>query len=400
MASCSSSNLPPLPDLGKDVNCKALSWYGFSQKNMFWEEVKLANPADSPPIFVEHGEGNANNASDDIRGQGNAGEDKSERDTSVPDLSFATWNIDAYGYEHAARFRAIMTTIGLEAAFQAPDDTEDPTPSPFGLATTDVIFLQEVSGLGKEALVNCVAVRDYYVSGIHWMFEDVNHPFYNVILLSRNRFTPEYTTDPRMLTLGPVWMVNYPSRFGRYALCCDVTLSALATLRLVNVHLDSLPARPNLRPSQLAIVSKMLKAEGIAAGMVAGDFNPVIPEEDDGSVAANGLTDCWLQLKGTGDDADPGFTWGVSRQERFPPIRMDKVAIVNNNYRDSDGVGDGDGSTGSSKGCVLKAKDTCLLEPTYVKLGMGSRTEGGLEDDEPLVPASDHLGIYMQFGLN
>ncbi|TXC06551.1 hypothetical protein FocTR4_00010535 [Fusarium oxysporum f. sp. cubense] len=56
--------------------------------------------------------------------------------------------------------------------------------------------------------------------------------------------------------VGPVWRVKYPSRFGRDALCCDVSvrsspINETCQLRLINVHLDSLPVQPLKRPEQL-----------------------------------------------------------------------------------------------------------------------------------------------------
>ncbi|ENH71056.1 hypothetical protein FOC1_g10008428 [Fusarium oxysporum f. sp. cubense race 1] len=56
--------------------------------------------------------------------------------------------------------------------------------------------------------------------------------------------------------VGPVWRVKYPSRFGRDALCCDVSvrsspINETCQLRLINVHLDSLPVQPLKHPEQL-----------------------------------------------------------------------------------------------------------------------------------------------------
>ncbi|CAK7233324.1 hypothetical protein SCUCBS95973_008556 [Sporothrix curviconia] len=390
MASSTSSDLPPLPEAS---NTKAipLSWFGFDRETGRWEKVPVADTTGSPPVLVE-----LDDAQDDAGDSSKSSSKSNSNDQAAPDLLAVTWNIDAYGYEHAKRLRSVLLrsemtlkSVGAKdvpsAASAAPAAAATSTTSrPQSWPVPDVYFLQEVSGIAKRTLLDYDFIRDdYYISGVDWMLKDVGHPFYNATLLSRHRFTPELTTDARKLTLGRVWMVNLPSRYGRYALCCDVVQSARTTLRLVNVHLDSLPARPSHRPRQLATVADMLKATGVAAGVVAGDFNPVIPEEDDGLVAANGLTDCWLKLKGPGKGDEPGFTWGVSRKERFPPIRMDKVAIVNNSHDEVQ---------------VLQAKEIGLLEPTFVKMDVPTRT-GGVLDDEPEVLASDHLGIWVRFGL-
>jgi tyrosyl-DNA phosphodiesterase 2 len=90
----------------------------------------------------------------------------------------------------------------------------------------------------------------------------------------------------------------------------------------VNVHLDSLPIHPSFRPEQLSIVAKYLETAG--RGIVAGDFNPVLPE-DEGILPDNGLIDSWTYLY----PQEAGFTWGYLNDKPFPPSRLDKVAMLN-----------------------------------------------------------------------
>ena len=92
-------------------------------------------------------------------------------------------------------------------------------------------------------------------------------------------------------------------------------------IRLINVHIDSLPINPSLQPSQLALCTEYLRAAG--CGIVAGDFNPVLPEDED-LVDNNGLTGAWALLK----PKDPGYTWGVDGAQAFPPNRMDKIVLL------------------------------------------------------------------------
>ena len=129
--------------------------------------------------------------------------------------------------------------------------------------------------------------------------------------------------------LGAIWRVSLPSRFERDALCCDLILNPSSKhtsgrsslrIRLVNVHLDSLPINPSLRPHQLSICASYLSAAG--RGIIAGDFNPVLPEDDD-LVSTNDLTDAWVRLRPN----DLGHTWGVYGEQSFPPNRLDKVAL-------------------------------------------------------------------------
>jgi tyrosyl-DNA phosphodiesterase 2 len=128
------------------------------------------------------------------------------------------------------------------------------------------------------------------------------------------------------VSLGAIWRIALPSRFERDALCCDLLVnpsSRCATrIRLANVHLDSLPIHPSRRPQQLSIIASYLDVAG--RGVVVGDFNPVLPE-DDAIISSNRLVDAWSLLYPT----DPGFTWGIDGNGPFQPNRLDKVALYN-----------------------------------------------------------------------
>ncbi|KAJ3521005.1 hypothetical protein NM208_g13484 [Fusarium decemcellulare] len=192
----------------------------------------------------------------------------------------------------------------------------------------DIVFLQEVS---KSALVHLL--RDPRIRK-SWYSSEANtaswggHLFATMTLLSKARFGC-FNDEILKATLGPVWRVKFPSRFDRDALCCDVYVSSPSSdnpskpsrLRLVNVHLDSLAIQPSKRPEQLSIVADMLRDAG--QGLVAGDFNPVLPE-DSTLAENNGLVDAWVQVHGSMS----GFTWGIDRKQRFPPGRLDKVAML------------------------------------------------------------------------
>jgi tyrosyl-DNA phosphodiesterase 2 len=113
----------------------------------------------------------------------------------------------------------------------------------------------------------------------------------------------------------------------------------------------------------------------VGRGVVAGDFNPALPE-DETLVQDNGLVDAWVKLH----HGEPGFTWGIDGKQRFPPGRLDKVATVG-----------------------LKVQDIEVLHPESVtKPGKPERvgsTEDlpGYEQEYEQVPWSDHSGLRCSF---
>lgn len=191
-----------------------------------------------------------------------------------------------------------------------------------------------------------------------------------------------------MAGLDRVWRVKYPSRFGRDALCCDILLpptssSSLGTgptretetepsrIRLINVHLNSLPVNPSLRLRQHTISASYLRAAG--HGVMTGDFNPVLPE-DETLIGDNHLVDAWNELYPNKD----GFTWGVNGDAPFPPGRLDKVATL------------------GLKSCGMK-----VVQPSECteKIRMGQNGEQEQDYEEFTVPWSDHSGLVYEFGL-
>lgn len=195
------------------------------------------------------------------------------------------------------------------------------------MGAADVIFLQEVSREALAALLEEAWIQQ------QWYTSDVDgtafgtQNFISVTLVSRC-----WVTTAGIL-LGGIWRVALPSRFARDALCCDVVFNSASEhvcrgrelrIRLVNVHLDSLPIHPSLRPRQISIAASYLRAAG--RGVIAGDFNPVLAEDED-LVRTNGLVDAWIQIH----PSEPGYTWGVDGEQSFPPNRLDKVALLNLN---------------------------------------------------------------------
>jgi tyrosyl-DNA phosphodiesterase 2 len=193
------------------------------------------------------------------------------------------------------------------------------------IGAVDVIFLQEVSREALLALLEESWVQQYWYTSDADTSAFGNQKFISITLVSQLWLA---TNDIRP---GATWRISLPSRFGRDALCSDLILNSSSRhtsgrnslrIRLINVHLDSLPINPSLRPQQLSICASYLRAAG--RGIVAGDFNPVLPEDND-LVRANDLTDAWVSLHPN----DPGHTWGVYGEQSFPPNRFDKIALFN-----------------------------------------------------------------------
>ncbi|KFY22641.1 hypothetical protein V493_06446 [Pseudogymnoascus sp. VKM F-4281 (FW-2241)] len=314
------------PQSTNEVNYNPIyqDWHGFDPSTQKWSCVDATSSHRSP--LTPHATGHDTN------------------------LVLATWNIDAGEALPQLRTSAILSHLSSLA------------PPP------DIIFLQEVSRPSLEFLSGDEGIRQAWFSSEMDSKNWDGHSFATMTLLSKARFSGR-------ARIGPVWRVKFQSKFGRDALCCDIFLPSPnlgsttgegdeKRIRLVNVHLDSLGIVPSYRPHQLATVtSSLCSAE---RGIIAGDFNPVLPE-DKTLVEENGLVDAWQELR-KGDD---GFTWGIDGKQAYPPIRMDKVALLG-----------------------LVARDIEVMDPgTVVELGPENAAQGGA------VPWSDHSGLRCTFGL-
>ena len=110
---------------------------------------------------------------------------------------------------------------------------------------------------------------------------------------------------------------------GRDALFVDIR-DTTKCIRFCNTHLESLIARPALRPAQVKLATGYLHDAG--AGVVAGDFNAI--EAFDVSLhVENGLKDACLEDGGV-EGEEGGWTWGMqsgAEGRRYGCSRMDKV---------------------------------------------------------------------------
>jgi tyrosyl-DNA phosphodiesterase 2 len=217
-----------------------------------------------------------------------------------------SWNVNADASLPKSRMSALLQVVKTKGA-------------------ANVVILQEVS---REALTTLL--EESWIQQ-NWYTSDANastfgnQKFISITLVSK------LWVATSGISLGAIWGVSLPSRFGRDALCCDLVLNSSSKhtsgrsslrIRLINVHLDSLQINPSLRPHQISIGASYLSAAG--RGIIAGDFNPVFPEDDD-PVRANNLTDAWAHLH----PYDTGHTWGVYGEQSFLLNWLDKVALLN-----------------------------------------------------------------------
>ncbi|PLB50159.1 Endonuclease/Exonuclease/phosphatase family protein [Aspergillus steynii IBT 23096] len=326
-----------------------------NQTLRWWHDVPLpAGEADATPIFQPwySFDSSTNNwVSIDSTSRNPS---PSHNSNTSENFIIVTWNVDASSPAPEARISALISHIQSLA------------PPP------DIIFLQEVSRPALSCLLETPWLREHWFSSESDTTSWGTQSFANMTLVSRSRFT-----DPAIATLSPLWRIKYPSRFDRDALCFDLVFPSAAgtapRVRLVNVHLDSLPINPSLRPRQLAIVASYLRAAG--RGLVAGDFNPVLPD-DEALVHASGLLDVWRELR----PRENGFTWGVDGDQPFPANRLDKVAVVG-----------------------LTPCDIKILAPGGIEqadtLELEREGENDMHDRSSILKWSDHSGLVCSLAV-
>ena len=279
-------------------------------KIMSWKhDTPLPTDVPADPKFQSWRQFDANSQQwDPVSANEDAGPTAARTDDTPSDMMLLTWNIDALSERTQERVTEIV-------AFITQLD-----------AKVDIIFFQEVSQRALRLILSDERIRESWFSSEHEN-TSCRQSFTTMTLVSKTRFASQHCSEKSRFALGPVWRVAYPSHFGRDVLFCDLFVpsrtdaSSTTRVRLANVHLDSLPIRPSHRPRQLSIVSSFLRSAG--RGLVAGDFNPVL-DEDAALIETNGLTDAWAALR----PEDPGYTWGADGKQRFPPNRMDKVALL------------------------------------------------------------------------
>ena len=230
-------------------------------------------------------------------------------------LSITSWNIQASLPGPVPRSKLVLDRILKGPKF------------------SDIIHLQEVTSSVRQSLLDDPRVRSGFLTTDaedNTSFKRVS--FATMTLLSNKRFgspllDEEDEGEGGKLMLDSVFRMQLPSRYGRDALCVDVTAPAAsgAVFRLLNVHLDSLDSHFR-RTLQVGRLADLLREPGSKGGIIAGDFNATLPEDHE-LVDKNELLDAWVALHGsTGSD---GATWGVGVEPkgRRKAGRLDKVVM-------------------------------------------------------------------------
>lgn len=393
----------PLPTNEPDAIPYFQSWHAFDSTGNRWSRLDLGGTAgDAPATTGGRTDGAPKAEGPDERGERSRG------------LVLVTWNVDYSSKAPEARMAAILNHI-RHLGTSAP-------------AAPDVIFFQEVS---RPALAS--ALRDPWVREGWYSSEAADttttswgkQSFATMVLVSRSRFSHARGGGgvPGKATLGAIWRVKYPSRYERDALCCDVFLpsssssssppssssssptsqppppppaapsSTTTRVRLINVHLDSLPIQPSYRPQQLSIATSMLPAAG--RGLVAGDFNPVLPS-DETLLRDSRLVDAWAELR----PDEPGFTWGIDGGQPFPPTRLDKVGMLGLRPEGIEVLLCGDVAARSSSS--LRRQQQQQQQQRQQQEMEGETAAGQKQEEgsrEVTIPWSDHAGLKCSFNL-
>lgn len=232
-------------------------------------------------------------------------------------VQLISWNIDILTPFGPERMSAALKYLEKLISSSAPD-------------IPVVVFLQEMSPSDLQL------IRD-----TAW----VQRRFLLTELDATNWLSGMYGTQmlvDRRLKVEGVFRVPWVSRFERDGLFVDLCLrndggeegasahkveDNNAVLRLCNTHLESLVAKPPVRPLQLSAAAKYLQEEDVKVALLAGDLNAIEPF-DRTSHTDNGLEDAYLIFGGK-EDSDEGYTWGIQvpqwLKDQFGPSRMDKI---------------------------------------------------------------------------
>lgn len=233
-----------------------------------------------------------------------------EKKPPCSQVRIITWNIDFTSKHPEERLTACLRHIEEDVMQCKAGEAPEPC----------CILLQEVSDTVIPHLLRNTWVRKWFTvapySNIKW---PKGAHYGNITLVSRS------------LTIAECHILHYGlTGMGRTSLCVKIRLNypapskETAIVCVVNTHLESLPRGAVWRPHQLDMCSRFLRLRGVTGGVVAGDMNTIMPE-DEGIEKEVGLRDAWR--KGS---AENGKTWGYQGQneENFPCGRLDKILYL------------------------------------------------------------------------
>ena len=224
-------------------------------------------------------------------------------------IQLLTWNIDFASPDVRSRLATAISHIQNEVIQMT--DGKQPGPC--------CLLLQEVSYEVFRDLLAHPWIRKYF-QVVPTATQDWPARSYGVV-----------TLVSKTITISKVQSLVFAnSVMGRNALMVDLQLatpdtgskrhSEVVTIRVANVHLESLPMGEPARPVQLAAIAEMLREEGIHAGLVGGDMNMISP--NDAKIHEDaGLLDSWSG----DDDGEEGYTWGYQPKCQFPVGRLDRI---------------------------------------------------------------------------
>ena len=204
-------------------------------------------------------------------------------------FTLASWNIDYFSALRAERAKLI-----LDRVLEGPN-------------TPDIIFFQEVHRKARTSILDDPKVRRaFFATDAEDETSFTGVKFTTMTLLSRQGFDSHNGVEgiegqDQKPLLGRVERVKLPSAYRRDALSVDALKSTTTGtfLRLVNVHLDSLPDFWCNRVRQMDVLTNYLREPGCVHGVIAGDFNAVGPEDEKLVDKRKGLLDAWEELHGT-----------------------------------------------------------------------------------------------------
>jgi len=306
---------------------------------------------------------------------------------------------------------------------------------PYSSSTGTVILLQEVADLGvgggffrDSSALAAILADEWARRGFLTASTTMPQTYGTVTLISKNLATVPAQRDTDIQNNSPRGCFRVPapaSVMGRDLLCIDIILQGSGILRICNAHLESLAMGTKTRPLQLALASQLLREEGVAAGIVAGDMNAI--ETPDFTLSSREdiqLRDVWAEYIGkeTALAADSenigrkekssendgkegnwgegkGHTWGYqSGRTSFHPRRLDKI-LFRVNKGAKVWLEPVEGAKVDRLGMLLDVKidsEQYLKEGSIPEENYYEGSISGEEEDEYL-KVSDHFGLMTRF---
>ncbi|CAG9982021.1 unnamed protein product [Clonostachys byssicola] len=279
-------------------------------------------------------------------------------DSNISSFTVLSWNIDFMRILPDERMRAALAHLRQHVygnvASEYEPDTDHKIIMLNEMTDSDLQILQSQDWIQEEFQLTDIS-SEYWESDVHGTCMLV----------------------PKRMAITDVFRVHYTQTdMSRDALFVEVYLHG-KKIRLCTTHLESLVARPPMRPRQLAEAARHL--HNADAGILGGDLNAIEPF-DRNLHTLNNLKDAYLET-GQEEGAEAGMTWGhmaaTRSRERHGLTRMDKILYC------GDVQLQGFGRFGMDVQVADEGDKQLLIE------------EEGLEEGW----VTDHLGVKAEFLL-